>query len=166
MRTLIITTMALIMSLLASCSSTSIREVRLAAMRLDSSHLVILAHVRSDDSIDLPMYLHTEIGVWAKRTQSDTLNVLFVYEDYEQVWLTPPLDVAISNHLERAESRAHRPEYYRLLALIEGHNTDVGYLRMNLLGVDEDIIMRVGDYKVIYPKRIAVSEVFIGGYAK
>jgi hypothetical protein len=163
MKTLITVAAAIIMSLLAGCSSASQSEVRLTAMRLDSIHLLILAHVRSDDSVQLPRYLHTGINGRTKRTQGDTLVVLF---DCEQVWQKAGLVNATSNDLDRAMTQASRREYDRVLAFIEGRNSDVEYLRLGLYGVDGDIVLRVGDYKAVYPKRIAVSEVFIGGYAK
>lgn len=166
--TLIITAASIIMSLLAGCSSTALREVRLAAIRLDSNHLVILAHVRSEDSILLPRDLHTGIPGRTKRTQGDTLDVLF---DYQQVWRKPGPANATSNDLDLAMTRASLRECYRVLAFIEGYNSDVGHLRMGLFGMDRDIVLRVGnhmvgDYTVVSPKRDTVTEVFIGGYAK
>lgn len=168
MKMLIITAAVIIIPLLASCSSASVREVRLTAMRLDSNHLVVLAHVRSEGSILLPTYLHTGIHGRTKRTQGDTLVVLF---DYGQVWRKTGLVNETSNDLDQVMTRESRREYYRVLAFIEGHNSDVGYLQMGLLGVDRDIVLRVGDYKagdytVVYPKPDTVTEVFTGGYAK
>lgn len=168
MKILIIGVTVMIMSLLTSCSPTSLREVRLTAMRLDSNHLVILAHVRSEDSILLPRYLYTGIRGRTKRTQGDTLDVLF---DYEQVWRKPGLVNATSIDFDPAMTRSSQRECYRMLAFIEGRNSDVGYLRMGLFGVDGDIVLRVDnyevdDYTVVYPKRDTVTEVFTGGYAK
>lgn len=163
MRALVITVSVVVFVVLASCAGTSVREIKLVATRLDSNHLVLVANVRSDDSVTLPRYLKTEMCARAKRADGDTLDILF---DYDEKWRTPGLDSGTSNVVERAAGQVSRREYVEVLAFIEGCNSDVGYLRMHLLGIDGPIVLRVGAHKVLYPRRDSISDVFIGGHAK
>jgi hypothetical protein len=163
MRALVFTVAVVVFVVLASCAGTSVRELILVATRLDSNHLVVVANVRSDDSVTLPRYLKTQMCARAKRADGDTLDILF---EYDEKWRTLGLDSGTSNVVAQAAGQVSRREYVEVLAFIEGYNSDVGYLRMHLLGIDEPIVLRVGAHKVLYPRRDSISGVFIGGYGK
>lgn len=154
--------------LLSSCSTAAYREVTLEASRLNRYFLVLMAHVRTNDAegVALPHFSHSRVDDVVNTTLGDTLSVTFTNGGGRWNVLSPP--AYMWEEGDKSARRLIRNRRSVGIALIEGDNTNMNFVRMRLYGVDKDIILPIGQQIQVFPDSdtVTIREEFFGGYAK
>lgn len=127
-----------------------------------------MAHVRTNDAegVALPHFSHSRVDDVVNTTLGDTLSVTFTNGGGRWNVLSPP--AYMWEEGDKSARRLIRNRRSVGIALIEGNNIDLNFVRMRLYGVGNDIVLPIGQQIQVYPDSdtVTIREEFFGGYAR
>lgn len=165
--------MAIVGGLLCSCLTPTRWELEVVATRLDSINLVVIARVETSAAINstdppyqavcLPWFSRSFVNDVVNTTQGDTLHITFTNGG---PWIRPEPPLLAWEDGDRSMCRMIFGNQTVGIALTEGSNRSITHVRMRLRGFAEDIVLRIGEPRILNPEPIEIMDVFTGGMAK
>jgi hypothetical protein len=115
------------------------------------------------EAICLPKFSYSRITDVVNSIHADTLHIRFTNGGR---WIRP--DPPSISWQDGDQSMCREVTYDQNVgvALIEGANRSMQYLRMRLRGVETSVVLRIGQPQVLYLEPVQIMDVLTGGLAK